>query len=87
MKTMRSCRPLAVGARKAGTTTRALLRFLEVRKRWEPYINAAAQSSEAQPDLPTVDDFVPGYEASTWYGVGIPKNTPADIIARLKTQR
>ena len=32
-----------------------------------------ATRSEALPDLPTVGDFVPGYEASTWYGVGAPK--------------
>jgi tripartite-type tricarboxylate transporter receptor subunit TctC len=42
-----------------------------------------ATRSEVLPDLPTVGDFVPGYEAGTWYGVGIPKNTPADIIAKL----
>jgi len=32
------------------------------------------------PDIPTVGDFVPGYEASTWAGIGAPKNTPAEII-------
>ena len=31
--------------------------------------------SEALPDIPTVSEFVPGYEGSTWYGVGAPKNT------------
>jgi tripartite-type tricarboxylate transporter receptor subunit TctC len=36
-----------------------------------------ATRSDALPDIPTVGDFVPGYEASNWYGVGIPKNTPA----------
>jgi tripartite-type tricarboxylate transporter receptor subunit TctC len=39
--------------------------------------------SEALPDLPALADFVPGYEASTWYGVGAPYNTPAGIIERL----
>jgi len=38
---------------------------------------------EALPDLPTVGEFVPGYEATGWYGVGAPKGTPADIIAKL----
>jgi tripartite-type tricarboxylate transporter receptor subunit TctC len=38
---------------------------------------------EALPDLPTVGDFVPGYEASAWFGVCAPKNTPAEIIDRL----
>jgi len=35
------------------------------------------------PDIPTVDEFVPGYEASTWFGVGAPKNTPPQIIDKL----
>ncbi len=39
----------------------------------------------ALPDLPTVNEFVPGYEALGWYGVGAPKSTPADIIAKLNT--
>jgi tripartite-type tricarboxylate transporter receptor subunit TctC len=39
--------------------------------------------SEALPDIPTVDEFVPGYEASAWFGVGAPKNTPAEIVDRL----
>jgi tripartite-type tricarboxylate transporter receptor subunit TctC len=42
--------------------------------------------SEALPDLPTVSDFVPGYEASAWYGVGAPKNTPADIVNKLNKE-
>jgi tripartite-type tricarboxylate transporter receptor subunit TctC len=37
----------------------------------------------ALPDLPTVAEFVPGYEAVGWYGIGAPKNTPAPIIAAL----
>jgi tripartite-type tricarboxylate transporter receptor subunit TctC len=36
--------------------------------------------SEVLPDLPTVADFLPGYEASAWYGLGMPKNTPNEII-------
>ena len=36
-----------------------------------------ATRSDALPDIPTVSDFVPGYEASAWFGVGAPKNTPA----------
>jgi tripartite-type tricarboxylate transporter receptor subunit TctC len=39
--------------------------------------------SEALPDLPPVGDFVPGYEASTWYGIGAPANTPAEIVDKL----
>jgi tripartite-type tricarboxylate transporter receptor subunit TctC len=37
----------------------------------------------ALPDLPTVNQFVPGYEAIGWYGIGAPKNTPRDIIDKL----
>jgi tripartite-type tricarboxylate transporter receptor subunit TctC len=39
--------------------------------------------SEVLPDLPTVADFLPGYEASAWYGLGAPKDTPAEIVDRL----
>jgi tripartite-type tricarboxylate transporter receptor subunit TctC len=42
--------------------------------------------SEALPDLPTVAEFVPGYEASYWAGLGAPKNTPADIVDRLNKE-
>jgi tripartite-type tricarboxylate transporter receptor subunit TctC len=38
------------------------------------------------PDLPTVADFVPGYEASAWYGVGVPKGTADDIIDKLNKE-
>jgi tripartite-type tricarboxylate transporter receptor subunit TctC len=42
-----------------------------------------ATRSEALPDIPSVGESVPGYEASAWYGVGAPKNTPAEIIDTL----
>jgi tripartite-type tricarboxylate transporter receptor subunit TctC len=42
--------------------------------------------AEVLPELPTVGDFVPGYEASQWYGIGAPKNTPAEIIQKLNTE-
>ena len=35
------------------------------------------------PDLPTVGEFVPGYDVDAWYGVGAPKGTPADVVDRL----
>jgi tripartite-type tricarboxylate transporter receptor subunit TctC len=41
---------------------------------------------QALPDIPTVSEFVPGYEASTWYGVGAPKKTPTEIISRLNKE-
>jgi tripartite-type tricarboxylate transporter receptor subunit TctC len=46
----------------------------------------SATRSEALPDLPTIGDFVPGYEASFWYGVGVPRNTPAEIIDKLNME-
>jgi tripartite-type tricarboxylate transporter receptor subunit TctC len=45
-----------------------------------------ATRSEALPDLPTVGEFVPGYEASGWYGIGAPKNTPTEIVDKLNKE-
>ena len=45
-----------------------------------------AERSAALPEIPTVGDFVPGYEASSVFGVGVPKNTPAEIIERLNKE-
>jgi tripartite-type tricarboxylate transporter receptor subunit TctC len=42
--------------------------------------------SEALPDIPTVGEFVPGYESSGWYGLGAPKNTPVEIIEKLNKE-
>jgi tripartite-type tricarboxylate transporter receptor subunit TctC len=41
---------------------------------------------EGLPDLPTVVDFLPDYEASVWFGVGAPKNTPSEIIDKLNKE-
>jgi Tripartite tricarboxylate transporter family receptor len=38
------------------------------------------------PDIPTVAEFVPGYEFSFWTGIGAPKNTPAAIVDKLNTE-
>jgi tripartite-type tricarboxylate transporter receptor subunit TctC len=45
-----------------------------------------ATRAEAFPDVPTVAEFVPGYEASTWYGIGAPKNTPTETIDKLNKE-
>jgi tripartite-type tricarboxylate transporter receptor subunit TctC len=42
-----------------------------------------AARSEAVPDLPTIGEFIPDYEAAAWYGVGAPKDTPREVIATL----
>jgi tripartite-type tricarboxylate transporter receptor subunit TctC len=49
---------------------------------------AVTTASRAQelPKLPTVGDFVPGYEASQWYGIGAPKSTPAEIVDKLNKE-
>jgi tripartite-type tricarboxylate transporter receptor subunit TctC len=44
------------------------------------------EPSAVLPDLPVVADFLPGYEASAWYGLGAPKGTPAEIIDRLNKE-
>jgi tripartite-type tricarboxylate transporter receptor subunit TctC len=46
----------------------------------------SASRSDALPDLPTLADFVPGFEARSWWGVGTPKKTPAEIIGRLNQE-
>ena len=42
--------------------------------------------SDALPDVPTVSDFVPGYEASFWTGIGAPKDTPAEVVDTLNQE-
>ena len=64
--------PGAIAHIKAGT-----LRALAV---------TGAQRSSALPDVPTVSEFVPGYEASQWYGIGAPKNTGTEIITTLNRE-
>jgi tripartite-type tricarboxylate transporter receptor subunit TctC len=45
-----------------------------------------ATRSDVLPDIPTLAEFVPGYEASQWYGVGAPKDTPAEVIDKLNNE-
>jgi tripartite-type tricarboxylate transporter receptor subunit TctC len=47
---------------------------------------ATATRSDVLPDIPTIGDFVPGYEVTTFYGVGAPKNTPVEIVDRLNKE-
>src|SRR5215468_4768856 len=42
--------------------------------------------SDELPDIPTVGEFLPGYEASIWYGIGAPKNTPVEVIDKLNNE-
>ena len=45
-----------------------------------------ARRSELLSDIPTLGEFLPGYEASSWFGVGAPKGTPAEIVERLNRE-
>ena len=45
-----------------------------------------ATRAPALPDVPAVGESVPGYEASQWYGLGAPKNTPAEIVSKLNSE-
>jgi tripartite-type tricarboxylate transporter receptor subunit TctC len=51
-----------------------------------PLAVTTATRSEALPDVPTIAQFVPGYEASAWFGIGAPRNTPPDVIATLNRE-
>jgi tripartite-type tricarboxylate transporter receptor subunit TctC len=46
----------------------------------------SAARSPVLPDIPTVAEFVPGYEANSWYGLGAPANTPAELIEKLNLE-
>jgi tripartite-type tricarboxylate transporter receptor subunit TctC len=46
----------------------------------------AARSAEALPGIPPLADFVPGYEASSWYGIGAPQSTPTEIVEKLNKE-
>jgi tripartite-type tricarboxylate transporter receptor subunit TctC len=54
--------------------------------RTRPLAVTTVTRSEALPNIPTMGESLPGYEASTWYGVGAPRNTPADIVDKLNKE-
>ena len=54
--------------------------------RLRPLAVTTATRADALPELPTVGDFVPGYEATSWFGIGAPKDTPPEIIATLNKE-
>jgi hypothetical protein len=58
------------------------LEFIKAGKLRPLAVTTSARSAVV-PDLPTVADFVPGYEASAWYGIVAPKGTPAEIVDKL----
>ncbi len=54
-------------------------------KLW-PLAVTTSTRSEALPDIPTVGEFLPGYEASIWMGIGVPKSTPVEIVDKLNKE-
>jgi tripartite-type tricarboxylate transporter receptor subunit TctC len=51
-----------------------------------PLAVTTATRSELLPDVPAMNEFVPGYEASQWYGICAPKSTPPDVVAKLNRE-
>jgi hypothetical protein len=51
-----------------------------------PLAVTSTERASVLPDVPTIGDFVPGYEASAWYGIGAPRNTPAEIVDALNRE-
>jgi tripartite-type tricarboxylate transporter receptor subunit TctC len=51
-----------------------------------PLAVTTATRSSALPDLPTIGDFLPGYESSAWYGIGAPRDTAAEIVDTLNRE-
>jgi tripartite-type tricarboxylate transporter receptor subunit TctC len=66
-------------------TTPASMAYIRA-GRLRPLAVTTATRADVLPDIPTVGDFVPGYEATSWFGVGVPKNTPAEIIEKLNKE-
>jgi tripartite-type tricarboxylate transporter receptor subunit TctC len=44
------------------------------------------ERADVLPDVPTIAEFVPGYEAGGWYGIGVPKNVPAEVVDKLNRE-
>jgi tripartite-type tricarboxylate transporter receptor subunit TctC len=66
-------------------TTQASIPHIKAGKVRALAVTTAARS-ELLPELPTIGDFVPGYEASGSFGFGAPRNTPADIVEKLNRE-
>jgi tripartite-type tricarboxylate transporter receptor subunit TctC len=66
-------------------TTVASIEYIRAGK-LRPLAVTTATRSDALPDVPTVSEFVPGYETSFWYGIGAPKKTPIEIVDKLNSE-
>jgi tripartite-type tricarboxylate transporter receptor subunit TctC len=67
------------------STVPAAIEFIKAGKLRALAVTTATRS-ELLPDVPTLSDVVPSFEASQWYGVGAPKNTPAEIVGQLNRE-
>jgi tripartite-type tricarboxylate transporter receptor subunit TctC len=66
-------------------TTPASIQHIRAGK-LRPLAVTTATRWDGLPDIPTIREFVPGYEASGWFGLGAPRNTPAEIVATLNKE-
>ena len=66
-------------------TTFSTIEYIKAGKLRALAVSTATRSA-VLPDIPTVGEFVPGYEASAFYGVGAPKNTPTEIVDKLNRE-
>src|SRR5262245_23592249 len=55
-------------------------------RRWSISGTTATRSDELLPGISTVGEFLPRYEASVWYGIGAPRNTPVEVIDKLNRE-
>ena len=66
-------------------TMTASIGFIRANK-LRPLAVTTVERSDALPGIPSVSDFVPGFEASSWFGIAAPKGTPADIVDKLNRE-
>jgi len=67
------------------STVPAAIEYIKAGK-LRPLAVTTATRSEALPEVPTLSDFLPGFESSQWYGVGAPSGTPADVVMKLNKE-
>ena len=67
------------------STVPAAIEYIKAGK-LRPLAVTTATRSKALPEVPTLSDFLPGFESSQWYGVGAPSGTPADVVIKLNKE-
>ena len=72
------------GGEKVDTTPASIQHIRSGKLR--PLAVTPANRVEVLPEVPTIGEFVPGYETRAWYGVGVPRNTPARIVELLNKE-